>query len=314
VRDNYKQLLTAHEKKDFQIMFERAGNILSLVDEYNDTKNYEQIAKRGLEQAEEEKKRKELEAKQQKVREEVAKLVEKGQAVFERALKEPGARSELDSVIGEIYAKDPNNSKAKEWKERIKDQIEQERQAEKLAREREELRQRAEGEYSRVESIFKQEKYIEAIKEAEKLADVGWTEAEYLDRVEKLKVDIREKLRSVLDPLLLEAKNQRGEGGDLVKARDKYNEVLRIDSTNQEARDGLGEIRQVLVLRAKRFYAEAILAESISDMAEAKEKYEKCLHTAPDEAGLSPNMDYRARCRRKLVRFEAFLPEGAGKN
>lgn len=313
VRDNYAKLLLAHEKKDYQTMFDRARQVLTLVDEYNDTKSYEQIAKRGLDQAEEEKKRKELEEKQRKVREEVARLEEKGQAVFERAMNDPKARNELDGLIQEIYSKDPNNRKAVEWKAAIKEKIEAEKQAEKLAREREELRQRAEDEYARVEAIFKEGKYIEAIKEAEKLTDVGWNEKDYLEKVEKLQVDVREKLRSVLEPLLAEARIQRGEGGDLVKAREKYDEVLRIDKTNTEALSGRAQIREVLELRAKRLYAEAILAESVNDLAEAKEKYEKCWHTAPDETNIQLNRDYRARCKRKLERFDAFTPESAVK-
>ena len=314
VKDNYKELLTAHEHKDYTKMSETARNILTLVDEYSDTKSYESIAKRGLDQIEEERKRRENEEKQKKVREEVLALEAKGDAIFERALKDAKARPDLDGVIQEIYAKDPNNRKAAEWKQKIKDSIEEEKRAAELARQKEELRQKAEGEYARVENIFKAEKYIEAIKEADKLNDVGWSEKEYLDKVEKLKVDIREKLHSVLDPLLTEARNQRQEGGDLVKARDKYNEVLRIDAMNDEARHGLNEIRAVLLLRAKRYYNEAILAESLSDLAEAKDKYEKCLHTAPDDPTLLPNQDYRARCRRKLVRYDAFTPEPPGRN
>lgn len=314
VKDNYKELLAAHEKKDFTKMSEAARNILSLVDEYNDTKSYELIAKRGLEQLEEDKRRRENEERQRKVREEVAKLEERGQGVFERALKDAKARPELDGVIQEIYAKDPNNQKAADWKQRIRDAIEEEKRAAEAAQRKEELRAKAEAEYSRVEGIYKAEKYLEAIKESDKLNDVGWTEAEYLDRVEKLKNDIRTSLKNVLDPLLTEARNQRQEGGDLVKARDKYNEVLRIDSQNDEARRGLGEIRQVLLLRAKRFYSEAILAENNSDLGEAREKYQKCLETAPDDLNLPLSQDYRAKCRRKLVRFEAFTPEAPGKN
>jgi pSer/pThr/pTyr-binding forkhead associated (FHA) protein len=314
VKDNYKDLLAAHERKDYTKMSESSRNILTLVDEYNDTKSYESIAKRGLDQIEEERKRRENEEKQKKVRDEVAKLEEKGEVIFEKALKDAKARTDLDGVIQEIYAKDPNNHKAAEWKQKIKDSIEEEKRAAELARQKEELRQKAEGEYARVDSIFKSQKYIEAIKEADKLNDVGWSEKEYVDKVEKLKIDIREKLHSILDPLLTEARNQRQDGGDLVKARDKYNEVLRIDPMYDEARHGLNEIRAVLLLRAKRYYNEAILAESISDLAEAKDKYEKCLHTAPDDPNLSPNQDYRARCRRKLVRYDAFTPEPAGRN
>ena len=229
VIDGYNQLLAAHEKKDFLKMTEAARNILSLVDDYRDTKSYERVAKQGLEQIEEEKRKRESEEKQRRIREEVAKLEDKGQAVFERALKESSARSELDAVIQEIYAKDPNNRKAAEWKQRVKDSIEDEkRQAEEAAK-KEELRRKAEDAYAKVEAIFKQEKFLEALKEAEHLVDGSWNEKEYLDKVEKLKTDIRTGLKNVLDPLLTEAKNQRQEGGDLVKARDKYREVLAID-------------------------------------------------------------------------------------
>lgn len=314
VNENYKLLLEAQDKKDFTKMTEAARNILSLVDDFKDTKSYEAIAKRGLEQIEEEKKRRENEERQKKVREEVAKLEERGEGIFERALKDAKARPELDGVIQEIYAKDPNNRKAAEWKQKIKDSIEEEKRAAELAAQREQLRQKAEDEYSRVEKIFKSEKYIDAMKEADKLGDVGWNEKDYVDKVEKLKADIRTALKNVLDPLLAEARNQRQEGGDLPKARDRYNDVLRIDPQNDEARRGLSEIRQVLLLRAKRFYNEGILAESISDLAEARDKYQKCLVTAPDDLNLPPNQDYRARCRRKLVRYEAFTPETPGKN
>jgi hypothetical protein len=312
VKDNYKNLLSAHEKKDFTKMFEHARNILSLVDEYNDTKSYEAIAKRGIDAIEEEKRRHELEEKQRKVREEVAKLEEKGKEIFERALKDAKARGELDSVIQEIYAKDPNNRVAAEWKQKIRDKIEEERKEAELARQKEELRQKAEDAFAAVEKTFKAEKYIQAIAEAEKLADVNYSEKEYLDRVEKLKLDIREKLRTVLEPQLAEARSQRQEGGDLVKARDAYHKVLAVDQANAEARQGLADIRQVLLLRAKRLYAEGILAESVSDLQEAKEKYEKCLRTAPDDENVPTTQDYRRRCQRKLVRFEAFTPESTG--
>lgn len=312
VRENYKALLGAQEKKDFQTMFERARNILALVDEYNDTKSYEAIAKRGLDQIEEEKKRKALEEKQAAIRKEVAALEEKGKAIFERAKTDARARTELQAHVKDIYVKDPNNRLAAEWLAEIKQIEADEQRKEQEAAEREKARLKAEEEYEAVARIFKDKQYITAMKEVEKLFDNGWSEQSYVDKVDKLKTDIRDELKSVLDPWLREAQNQRGEGGDLVKAKNAYLEVLKIDGTNQEARVGLADIRQVLVLRAMRFYNEAILAESVSDLQEAREKYEKCLHTSPESDNVSPNQDYRAKCRRKLVRFQAFTPEKSG--
>jgi|GEM_PF-7067780 len=308
VREQYKALLGAQEKKDYQTMFERSRNILSLVDEYNDTKSYESIAKRGLDAIEEEKKRKALEEKQAAIRREVAALEEKGQAIFERALVDAKARPDLVAMTKEIYVKDPNNRKAQEWLAKVKEKEEEEKREAEMARAKEELRQKAEDAYEAVNKIYQAKKYIEAIKASEGLADVGWTEQAYLDKVDKLKSDIRTELKSVLDPLLREAQNQRQDGGDLVKAKEMYLEVLKVDGANQEARMGLDTIRETLHLRAKRFYAEAILAESVSELIEARDKYEKCLHTAPEED------IYRKRCRGKLLRFEAFTPEASGKN
>lgn len=314
VSDNYKDLVAAHEKKDFTKMFEHARNILTLVDDYRDTKSYEAIAKRGIDNLEEEKRRQALEEKQRKIREEVAKLEEKGKPIFERALKEPPARSELESVIQEIYAKDPNNRLAADWKQKIKERIEEEKREAEAAQAREQAKQQAEDAYAAVEKTFKEDKYIQAIAEAEKLSELNYHEEEYTARVDKLKADIREKLRTVLDPLFMEAKNQKQEGGDLVKAKEAYQKVLTIDLNNVEARRGLSEIRGTLLLRAKRYYNEAILADSISDLAESREKFEKCLHTAPDDDNLPPNQDYRRKCQRKLQRFEAFTPDPGSRN
>ncbi len=313
VKENYKNLLAAHDKKDFTKMFEYARNILSLVDEYNDTKSYEAIAKRGIDALEEEKRRHELEEKQRKVHEEVVKLEEKGKPLFEKAIKDAKLRPELDSLIQEIYAKDPNNHLAADWKQRIKEKIEEEKKEVELARQKEELRQKAEDAYAAVEKIYNDGRFILAIAAADKLVEVGWTEKDYLEKVDKLKKDIREKLKTVLDPLLAEAHNQRQEGGDLVKARDAYHKVLAVDQLNAEAKQGLTDIHMVLLLRAKRLYNEAILSESQSDLADAKDKFEKCLITAPDDENIPPNQDYRRRCQRKLVRFEAFTPESGGK-
>lgn len=303
VRENYKALLDAQAKKDFQTMFERARNVLSLVDEYNDTKSYEAIAKRGLDAIEEEKKRKALEEKQAAIRREVAALEEKGRAIFERALTDPKARPELQAMVKEIYVKDPNNRLAAEWLAQVKEKEEEEKRVAEMARQKEELRQKAEDAYEAVNRIYIDKRYVEAIKASESLDEVGWTEQEYLDKVAKLKADIRNALKSAIDPLLLEAQNQRQEGGDLVKAKEKYLEVLKIDGTNADARTGLDAIRETLHLRAKRFYHVAILSESLSDLQDAKENYAKCLHAAPEED------IYRKRCRGKLQRFEAFTPE-----
>lgn len=116
VRENYKALLLAQEKRDFQTMSERARNILSLIDEYNDTKSYEAIAKRGLDLVEEERRRKILEEKQAKIREEVVLLEKAGAEIATHGFRDRQSREAMENLIQEIYSKDPNNRMAAEWK------------------------------------------------------------------------------------------------------------------------------------------------------------------------------------------------------
>jgi pSer/pThr/pTyr-binding forkhead associated (FHA) protein len=313
VKENYKLLLDAHERKDYQKMLDAARNVLTYVDDYNETKSYEAMAKRGIDQIEEEKRKKALEEKMAALKREVDALVAKGEVIFKRALTDPKERPLLQGAIQDVYAKDPNNTRAGEWKAAINAKIEEEKREAEAIRAKEEKKQKAEEALAAVERTYKAEKYLQAIAEADKLSEVDWQEKDWLDRVEKLKVDIRAKLASIIDPLLADAKAQRGEGGDLVIARNRYNQVLKVDPSNNEAKNGLNEIRDILMMRAKRFYVEAVLAESISDLQEAKDKFEKCLRTAPDDEGMPVALDYRKRCKRKLVKFEAFTPEGGVK-
>lgn len=307
VRDNYEQLNKAYATRDYTKMLEFTAKILTYVDDYNDTKNYEMIAKKGLEQQEDEKRRAALLKQQEATRKEVEALVEKGRALLAKALDDPKFRPELDTLIQEIYAKDPNNRAAADWKQQIKDKDERDKRLAEEERKKEEIKQRAEAAFADVEKTFKDEKYILALSQAETLYDQEYKEKAYTDRIDKLKEEIRTKLSTVITPYLREAETQRQEGGDLVKAKEAYMQVLKIDATNKEARKGLDDIHDKLHLRAKRYYNEAILADSMSDLVEAKEKYEKCLHSAPDDKDI-----YRVRCRSKLSRFEAFTPEATG--
>jgi pSer/pThr/pTyr-binding forkhead associated (FHA) protein len=300
VRENYSELLKAQEKKDFMKMLDHTRNILTYVDDYRDTKTYENMAKKRIEELDEEKRRAEDERKREETRKFVKALEEKGKELYEKALEEKKFRPELEALIQEIYTKDPNNRLAQEWKNGIKQKDLSDKEAEEMARKREEEKQKAEDQLSAVRATFESGKYKLAIKEADALSENGWTEKDYLDRIEALKQEIRSKLSSILDPLLREAALQRQEGGDLVKANEKYSEVLAVDASNQEALVGKAAIKEILHLRAKRFYAEAILAESVNDLSEAKDRFEKCLKTAPEEDV------YKKRCKGKLARFDYF--------
>jgi hypothetical protein len=76
--------------------------------------------------------------------------------------------------------------------------------------------------------------------------------------------------------------------------------VLKIDSQNRPALQGLEAIRGTLHTKAQRYYYLAVLAESISDLEGAQDKFSKCFKTAPEDDL------YKDRCRSKLARYEVY--------
>ena len=303
VRESYQAILDARGEKNYQKMLDNSMAILRLVNDYRDTKIYETEARRGLEDEEKRAEEDRVRKFQEELAREVALMVQKGEKVFEAALTDASRRPELDAVVQEIFSKDPNNSPAQTWLARIRAKVEDEaRQKEQDEIDRK-LRDRAEAEFAKLEKLQEEEKYIEALQFADTIPQLGYTKDSFLERVENKKSEIRAKLSSVLDPLLAAADHERTTNGDLVKAKDAYMKVLSIDPTNERGREGLEAIRSVLHLRAKRLYAQAILAESVTSLDEARQSLLKCIQVAPDKD------PYKRRCESKLAKYEAFTKE-----
>jgi pSer/pThr/pTyr-binding forkhead associated (FHA) protein len=303
VRESYQTVLDARGEKNYQKMLDNAMSILRLVNDYRDTKIYENEARRGLEEEEKRAEEDRVRKFQEELARDVALMVQKGEKVFEAALRDPSRRSELDTVVQEIFTRDPNNSAAQTWLSRIRAKVEEEaRQKEQDEIDRR-LKDKAEAEFAKLEKLFVEEKYIEALQFADTIPQVGYTKDSFLERIEDKKNEIRAKLSSVIDPLLAIAEQERTSNGDLVKAKENYTKVLNIDPSNERGREGLEAIRSVLHLRAKRLYAQAILAESVTSLDEARQSLVKCLQVAPDKD------PYRRRCENKLSKYEAFTKE-----
>jgi hypothetical protein len=118
VKALYGDLLMAHEKKDFEKMSSDSQSILAFVDEYNDTKAYAAIAKRGLEQAKQEKDPDFQKHKDQALHD-LATLEIRGQGMLSRAKNDPDARTELYKTMKEILKLDPSNTYPAEWQKKL---------------------------------------------------------------------------------------------------------------------------------------------------------------------------------------------------
>jgi len=103
----------------------------------------------------------------------------------------------------------------------------------------------------------------------------------------------REELNSAVAPLIGKAKSLL-EGQDLKGAYEVYQQILRIEPSNAESLNQVGEIREQLSNRARKIYREAIIAESLSLFQDAKEKYQEVQQISPVDS------DYYKKASEKL--------------
>jgi tetratricopeptide (TPR) repeat protein len=136
--------------------------------------------------------------------------------------------------------------------------------------------------------------------------------------------ECRSRVEKFMDPFVAEAQSRESEAqasSDTEKYNEafkKWNTVAQLEELQQEAwlkqsgveaSDskgdlGMARIRGILNERAKAIYTEGILAESYSDFAKAREKFEELQKIAPSD---DQSVDsYFARARRKLAVYSQF--------
>lgn len=99
------------------------------------------------------------------------------------------------------------------------------------------------------------------------------------EATEMLKVS-RDELNSAVAPLIGKAKSLL-EGQDLKGAYEVYQQILRVEPSNAESLNQVGDIREQLSNRARKIYREAIIAESLSLFQDAKEKFQEVQQISP---------------------------------
>ncbi len=303
VLNAYKRIILAREKSNYEKMQDNLSKIFRLISTFKDARIYQEEARLGIERREEELDQRRRERIKIRIQKEVEKTVKKLEKLFQRALKDPSLRSELERGIEAVFVKDPNNQTVQVWQEKIQEKILEERKAKILEIQRKKLEEEAEGEFKVLEELVQKEEFIKAMAFANTLSRFQYSENRYMERVTEKKKEARDKLDALINPLLEEADKLKVRSESMVKSGELYRKVLKLESSNQRALSGLGSIRSALHLRAKQIYAQAVLAESISSLDEARQKFELCLKVAPE------GDNYKRRCRNKLTKYEAFPKE-----
>lgn len=246
------------------------------------------LSKEGLSKLEEQEKKRLAEQaaaeKKVKVKELIAKAAE---FVKDR-------RVELaQDVFNDIAKIDPENIEVTRMKLELEDW-----QKEKARKELEEVTKKKARE-DRIEklkpgkTLFIQKEWYKAINKLEEFLKIKDMDEDLTKEASEMLKISRDEISTAVAPLSGKAKSLM-EGQDLKGAYEVYQQIIKIEPSNTEALNQIGEIKELLNNKARKIYREAIISESLSLFSDAKEKYQEVQQISPVDS------DYYKKATDKL--------------
>lgn len=246
--------------------------------EYKRIQSYLEQTKVGLKRLEE------IEAQRRAEEERIKtkKLIEELLVKAREAVKERNV-TVAESYFSQITEKDPENIEVQQLKLELESwQKEQERKALELAA-KEAARKKMVDALSPGKTFYLKKEWYRAILKLEEFLRIKGMDEDLVKEGSDMLSDAKNQLASELGPLLGKARSFK-EGQDLKSAYEAFLEVLKIEPTNSEALNEVDDIRSQLDSRSKKIYREAIIAESLSLFADAKEKFQEVQQISPTDS------------------------------
>tara|TARA_R110000868_G_scaffold287003_4_gene547458 strand:- start:4182 stop:6470 length:2289 start_codon:yes stop_codon:yes gene_type:complete len=252
--------------------------IFSLVPDYKNARQIEELAKQGLAKLEE-LARKEQQEKERKER--MAKVNDLT-AKAKEATKERN-KIVAEALFGEILRLDPENYDVPQMRLELEAwQKEQDRiKLEKATAEAE--RKRMVDALAASKSAFLADDWYRAIGELEKFLEIKTMDEDLVKEATDMLKKSKGELEKQVSPLLGKARSLK-EGQDLKGAYEQYKQILKFNPTQLEALNEMDAIREELFRRSQRVYREAIIAESLSLFDSAKEKFQEVQQISPTDS------------------------------
>jgi pSer/pThr/pTyr-binding forkhead associated (FHA) protein len=252
--------------------------VTSIDPEYKKVQTYleqTRLGKKRLAEMEAEKRAEEERIKLKKIIEEL--VVKAREAVKERQIQV------AESYFNQITEKDPENFEVQQLKLELESwQKEQERIALEKASKEVARKRQVDALLPGKTFYLKREWYRATLKLEEFLRSKGMDE-DLVKEASDMLADSKNQLSSELGPLLGKARSLK-EGQDYKSAYEAFLEILKIEPTNAEALNEVDDIKAQLESRSKRIYREAIIAESLSLFADAKEKFQEVQQISPTDS------------------------------
>ncbi len=291
VENQHNLAFDYYKNKEYDKSLFEIQKIFTLVSDYKDAREIERYAKEGKRKLEalEEERQKKLEEERLKAK--VAQLIDEIKIQMDQKHYD-----QAKELFSQVIALDPENSAISAWRKEIDSYEEELRQKALQEQVKKEISKHAWEVYQDALSLKKKRKYHTAINTAEKILDMGSVDKKLIALAKKVINQCLYIIKSLRDPLLLQAKKLEEEGSFL-KAYSLYMKVTRVDPHHPTAYSGINRIKGILHERAKSIYTEAVLAESYSDFATARKMFQECLATAPvDDL-------YHDRAQRRLAHY-----------
>lgn len=265
--------------------------LFQIVDDYRNARQIESLAKRGLAQLEELERQRQREIEREERRLRVLDLVERAKDAVEKRRVEAA-----EAFFAQIVELDPQNFEVS--------QLRIELDAWKSEQERKKLEEaEAKAERARMEralapgrSEHSRSEWYRAINELNKFLEIQPMDSDLLEEGRAMLEESQRNLDAIVNPLLGRARSLR-EGRDLKGAFEAYREVLRHHPTHPEATREMMNIEDTLMVRSRRIYREALIAESLSLFDSAREKFLEVQQISPTGS------EYHIKATEKLQNY-----------
>ncbi len=291
VENNYILAKALFDQGKYNEALLELQKIFSLLPDYKNARQIEDLAKQGLAKLEE-LARKEQQEKERKERaEKVSELTIKAK----EAVKEKN-RLVAESMFGEILRLDPENYDVPQMRLELEAwQKEQDRiKLEKATAEAE--RKRMVDSLSAGKNAFLAEEWYRSIGELEKFLEIKNMDEDLVKDATDMLKTAKAEIDKQVNPLLGKARSLK-EGQDLKGAYEQYKQILKFNPTQLEALNEMDAIREELFRRSQRVYREAIIAESLSLFDNAKEKFQEVQQISPTDS------EYYQKATEKLKNY-----------
>ncbi len=279
------------KNKEYDKCLFELNKIFALVPDYKNSREIERYAKEGkrkLDAIEEEKRKREEEAR---LKAQIVQLVDQ--------TREFMSKRDYDSareLFSQILAVDPENKLVEDWRREIQEHEDSIRIDGEKKRVQAEVNKKGWEIYREAGALAKSSRFQSAIRRYRDVLALNALDQK-LNRAAKAGIaNSFNQIETQREPSLAQGREAEA-SGEFTRAYLYFKKATIIDPSHPEGYKGMTRVRAVLHDRAKVVYTEAVLAESFSDFALARKRFKECLEIAPEDD------IYFDRAKHKLARF-----------